>query len=139
MLAELKQKVRNWRLQRAARQAFQQGLGFARERWPINAMPDRKQVIDSICTWYREQLAQTATPYGIDDYGALLRLVIVQERRTILWEYEAPMFQRQDIGAFLDQITQQIGDLPLQQYPHATHIEAHLVSIGNILVATDQP
>ena len=141
MLNSLKHKLLDWRLQRAARQAFQRGLGFARERWLIQSslsVDEREHLGTTIGEWYQAQLANTATPYGINDYGAILRLICLQERRTILWEYQPPMFQRREAAKTLDHLATQIAQLHIDHYPQATHIEAHLVSVGNILLASDR-
>jgi hypothetical protein len=141
MFNSLKHKILDWCFQRAARQVFQRGLGFARERWPIQSAlsaDEREHLRTTVSEWYQAQLANTATPYGINDYGAILRLICLQQRRTILWECQPPMFQRREAAKILDHLVTQIAQLPIDLYPQATHIEAHLVSVGNILIASDR-
>lgn len=142
MLATLHQKIRAWRVQRLARRAFGRNAGFARQPWPISTEmtpEDWSDLADAIRAWYTAQLAQTATPYGINQYGALLRLAQVTDRRTVRWTRTWPSFQRTDAPGVLDAIHHQVRHLPLADHPTATHVEAHLISLGDILLDGTPP
>ncbi len=113
------------------------GAGGSITSWPI-ATP-RAEVVPAAQAWLADRLATVRTPRGIDTCGLALKLVQQEGGRwRRLWSVQIPCFARHTPQETYQALAQQILALPLADYPDTTHIELHLVSIGDIVAYHDQ-
>jgi hypothetical protein len=140
MFARLGERLAAWRIRHVARTAFQDQVGFAAHGEPIDAglsVQERAAVAHRIDAWLRDQVAHTATPYGVSHCCVLVRLVDERVRRTVAWTYRSAAFERVAVAEALTQVSEHIQTLPLGDYPMANRIEAHLISLGAVVQHAD--
>jgi hypothetical protein len=134
--------VQRWyakqKLRQATIAAAIAGAGGSLTSWPISMSLD--EVAPAAQQWLASTLATLRTPRGIDTCGLALKLV--QQSATGRWRklhiVELPCFARHTPQETYQLLDQEIRALPLAAYPDATHIELHLVSIGDIVAHHDQ-
>jgi hypothetical protein len=85
MFARLGERLATWRIRHVARTAFQDRLDSQPNEEPIHAglsVEQRTALAHGIDAWLRDQVAHTATPYGINHCCVLIRLVDARVHRT---------------------------------------------------------
>jgi hypothetical protein len=140
MFARLGERLATWRIRHVARAAFHDQVGFAAHVEPINfglSTEERVAAAHRIGAWLRDQVAGTATPYGVSHCCVLIRLVDERTSRTVAWTYRSPAFERAKVADALAQVDEHIQTLPLTDYPAANRVEAHLISLGAVVQHAD--
>jgi hypothetical protein len=140
MLRRLSERLATWRIRHVARAAFQDRVGFAAHGEPFHAglsTEERVAVAHRVGAWLREQVAHTATPYGVSHCCVLIRLGDERTGQTVAWTYRSPAFERAKVAAALAQVAEHIQTLPLTDYPAANRVEAHLISLGAVVQHAD--
>jgi hypothetical protein len=93
---------------------------------------DRTALAQELADWLRNRIAQTATPYGISHCCILIRLANAAGL-TAAVTYRSTEFERLAVSDELEKVRQHIQSLELDQHPSAIRIEAHLISLGDII------
>lgn len=116
------------RQRREARAAFADGVGATAKRWPLAY--DRAALTDEADAWLRQRIARTATPYGITGCSILVR--VSRDGNTVTWPYRSAGFVRNAPTDAITHAVAALAQLEPEQYPDATHVEVHLLSLGDV-------
>ena len=135
MLKQIRQRIADYRLTRAASKVVQDGNGYAARTWALPAtVSDWPEVTTTINDWLVLQLTGTATPYGFSRYRVGIGLVAVAgDERTPLWSDLLPAFTHAEVTYGVTTLTDRLHMLPLGEHASATHLEVYLLSLGDIL------
>jgi len=130
----LHQQIHDYRLKRATIAVVNAKQGYAARTWPLPATDaERLQLAEQIRDWLALQITGTATPYGYSEYNIGLALAVgVNEQRQALWYELQPGFKRLQTQDGIDAAYQRLLTAPFVDHPTATHIEAYLLSWGDI-------
>lgn len=135
MLEQIRQRLHDYRLTRAAAKVVTQGDGYAARTWALPATASEwPEVRTTITDWLALQLTGTATPYGFSHYNVGFALVRLGDgKRTALWHELLPGFERTATMSGLDAAQERLQTLPVADHPSVTHVEVYLMSLGDIL------
>ena len=135
MLKQIRQRVQDYRLTRAAAKVVTQGDGYAARTWALPATAnDWPGLHAPVMDWLALQVTGTATPYGFSHCSIGFALVqLVDGTRTALWHELLPGFERTATASGLEAACERLTTLPLADHPLATHVEVYLMSLGDIL------
>ena len=138
MLRGIAERLAKRQIRREGLRAFAAGVGAAIRRWPIERaqIGHRQDLVQEMENWLRGRIARTATPNGISHCLVMIRLTDTA-KATVAWTYRSPAFERIQVAEGIAQVSRHVLGLHLDDYSTAQYIEAHLLSLGDVLRHTE--